>query len=67
MLVPVACGSCAPTRTPRGISTVGYKGLRVNPNLSHHHNCMHSPHAKPPEAVVGELEHELVETVRVKG
>jgi len=29
-------------------------------NLSHHHQCVHSSHTNPPEAVVGALERELV-------
>jgi len=32
-------------------------------NLSHHHQCVHSSHTNPPEAVVGALERELVMTV----
>ena len=32
-------------------------------NLSHHHQCVHSSHTNPPEAVVGALERELVVTV----
>jgi len=52
----VECEFCAPEQNQQRPVFWSY-------NLSHHHNCMHSSHAKPPEAVVGELERELVKTV----